>query len=218
MAFENLYQLNEEQYQNLPARLGEAFFLHPLFCRLFPNAQVRKTCITYFMSQYLKLLAPYALCLAESEAMHAVIIVYDSRRYVRKEYWRALLQMDFHLLALVKQLGIRDMLHFIKELESLSKRWVIDFERKAYFYVELVFASEMHHKEALQLVRELIDEGDIMDMNVAVKTSDKESALWYERLGFTLMNTIVDEESGLDQYCLIAKHHKEQKSWIQDIG
>lgn len=218
MAIENLYQLSEEQWQGLPKQCSEAFFAHPLFCAAFPDATTRKECIAYFMTHYLYMLAPYAMFLADSADMNAVMVVYDSRRYERKAYWQTLLHMDFKLLYMIRLLGVRRFFRFAAEWEAFSKRWVRDFERNAYFHLEFLYAKETGKSALTMLLRELLDEGDIMEMNISVKASDKESALWYERMGFVLMNTIVDEESGLHQYCLIARHHKERKSWIQDIG
>ncbi len=217
MALENLYQLTMDQWENLPNVLGEAFAEHPLFCHVFPQAEKRKECITFFMTHYLRMVAPYALFLADSEAMNAVMIVYDSRRYSRRDYGKALLQMNVKLAHLMTMIGLRDTWHLIKEWETFSKRWVNDFERHAYFHLEMVYAKADQKQKMDYLIRELVDEGDIMEMNISVKACDKESALWYERMGFTLMNTIVDEESDLRQYCLIAKHHKEQKTWIRNI-
>ena len=59
------------------------------------------------------------------------------------------------------------------------------------------------------MVRELIDEGYIMNMDVSAEVYQKKTALWLEKLGFVLMNTIVDEENDLYQYCLINQQHKE---------
>lgn len=218
MALENLYQLSEEQCRRLPRQLSEAFFAHPLFCASFPDETTRKECIAFFMTHYLQMLKPYAMFLADSEEMNAVMVVYDSRRFERKAYWQALLRMDLKLLYIVRLLGIRRSIRFAMDWDAFSKRWVRYFERNAYFHLELLYAKEEKKNTLVNVLGELIDEGDIMDMNISVKASDKESALWYERMGFVLMNTIVDEESGLHQYCLIARHHKEQKSWIQDIG
>ena len=211
MALENLYQCTPSQLQDLPEKLAEAFYFSPLFQIAFPDEAKRKECMVFYFKQYLYAIAPEALFLADSEDMHTIMIVCDSRRYQQKEYYKRLCKMNLRFVRFVKKLGAKQCLYLIKHWDMFSSRWMKDFKRKHYFHLDMIITdtTARNHGIAERMVRELIDEGDIMDMDVSAEVYHKDMALWLEKMGFILMNTIVDEENDLHQYCLINQQHKE---------
>lgn len=219
MALENLYQCTSDELADLPQRMADAFFDHPLFTIAFPTTATRRDCLIYFFEQYLAAIAPDSLFLADGKELNTIMIICDSRRYEHFQYLRRLVKMNFKFLYFVPRLGISHCFSLIRNWEMFSSRWLKDFERDQYIHLDMIFTrKEMRGKgKGEAMIRELLDEGDIMDMDVSVEVHEKQTALWLEKMGFILMNTIVDEENDLYQYCLIARHHKEQKSWIQSI-
>lgn len=219
MALENLYRCSEDELLDLPQRLAEAFFDDDLYIVAFPNEQKRMDAMVYFFQHYLKAIAPDSVFLADSQELNTIMVVYDSRRYQKKAYMKRLLHMNLKFLHFIPMLGIAQCITLVKEWDMFSSRWLKDFERGAYFHLDLIITrKEKRHQGIAQwMIKELIDEGDIMSMDITVETHQKEHALWYEKLGFVLMNTIVNEENHLHQYCLIERYMKEQKSWIQNI-
>lgn len=211
MALENLYQCTPSQLQTLPEKLAEAFYFSPLFQVAFPDEEKRRECMVFYFKQYLYAIAPEALFLADSEEMRTIMIVCDSRRYQKKEYAKRLCKMNLRFVRFVKKLGMKQCLYLIKHWDMFSSRWMKDFKRSHHFHLDMIItdANEQHKGIAERMVRELIDEGDIMDMDVSAEVYQKETALWLEKMGFILMNTIVDEENYLHQYCLINQQHKE---------
>lgn len=219
MALENLYQCTQEELQDLPQQLAEAFFNDDLYVTAFPKEATRMECMVYYFQHYLTAIGPNSMFLADCEDKNTIMVVYDSRRYQKKAYMKRLLRLNIKLIKLLPMMGFHPFLNLVKGWDMFSSRWLKDFERDDHFHLDLIFTKhEMQHKGiGERMVRELIDEGDIMDMDVSVETHHRENALWYEKLGFVLMNTIVDEENGLHQYCLIARHMEEQTSWIRNI-
>ncbi len=219
MALENLYQCTMKDLTDLPQRMAEAFQDHPLFFIAFPKAETRHECLVYFFEQYLSAIAPDSMFLADSEELNTIMIVCDSRRYEHRQYLRRLAKMNLKFLYFIPRLGIRHCISLIRNWDMFSSRWLKDFERDKFFHLDGIFTrKEMRGQgKGEAMIRELLDEGEIMDMDISAEAHEKRTALWLEKMGFVLMNTIVDEESDLYQYCLIARHHKEQKSWIQSI-
>jgi len=211
MALENLYQCSDHQRQALPERLSEAFYNHPLFQVAFPDESKRSQCMQYFFKQYLDAIAPEALFLADSEQLRTVMIVCDSRRHHKKESMKRLLKMNLRLIHLLPMIGLRQSIYLIRHWDMFSHRWFQDFKRNHNFHLNMIISDAAKRNKGIAewMVRELIDEGDIMDMDISAEVYQKEMALWLEKMGFILMNTIVDEENHLHQYCLIAQHHKE---------
>ncbi len=211
MALENLYQCTPSQLQTLPEKLADAFYNSPLFQIAFPNEKQRKECMVFYFKQYLYTIAPEALFLADSEEMNTIMIVCDSRRFNQKEYYKRLCKMNLRFVRFVRKLGLKHCLYLIKHWDMFSSRWMKDFERSEHFHLDMMItdAGQRHQGNAERMVRELIDEGDIMNMDVSAEVYQKKTALWLEKLGFVLMNTIVDEENDLYQYCLINQQHKE---------
>ncbi len=211
MALENLYRCSDQQLQALPEKLTEAFYNHPLFQVAFPEESKRSQCMQYFFKQYLDAIAPEALFLADSEQMRTVMIVCDSRRHQKKAYMKRLLRMNIRFIHLIPLIGLRQSIYLIRHWDMFSSRWFKDIKRNHYFNLYMIIndAAKRNRGIAERMVRELIDEGDIMDMDISAEVYQKDMALWLEKMGFILMNTIVDEENHLHQYCLIAQHHKE---------
>lgn len=219
MALENLYRCTKEELYSLPEHLADVFFTDELYVHAFPKESTRRECMVFFFQHYLEAIAPDCIFLADSKEMNAIMVVYDSRRYQKKAYGMRLLKMNMKFIHFLSMLGVRQFLYLMKNWDMFSSRWINDFETGAYFHLDLLFTQPAmrHQGIATHMVRELIDEGDIMAMDISVETHHYENALWYEKLGFVLMNTIVDEDSGLHQYCLIERYRKESKSWIQNI-
>lgn len=220
MALENLYQCTKEELTDLPQRMADAFFDNPLFLTAFPTEETRRDGMIYYFTQYLAAIAPESMFLADSKELNTMMIVCDSRRHEHRRYYHRLMKMNTKLIKLIPQLGLKHSYALLRNWEMFSSRWLKDFKRDKYFHLEAIFtrsdARGTGRGEAM--IRELLDEGDIMDMDISTEAYDKQTALWLEKIGFVLMNTIVDEENDLYQYCFIAQHHKEQKSWIQSIG
>lgn len=219
MALENLYQCTWEECENLPNQMADIFFHDVLFEAMFPKEATRKTCLRLFFSEYLKAFGPDSMILADSADRNAYMVIYDKRSTHQPSYFKRMCRMNAKLIRLLPKMGGRNFLHLLKNWDLLSHHWVKSFERDPYLHLDFIFTNDQmrHQGIAKQMVRELVDEGDIMDMDVCVHTFQKQRAVWYEQLGFVLMNTIVDEESGFSQYCLIARHEKERTSWIQSI-
>lgn len=220
MALENLYRCTKEELTDLPQRMAEAFLDNPLFLVAFPKETNRRECLTYFFEQYLTAIAPDSMFLADGEELNTIMIVCDSRRYRHRQYLRRLVRMNLKFAHFIPRLGLTHCFSLIRNWEMFSSRWLKDFERDKFFHLDVIFTCRDMRGcgKGEAMIRELLDEGEIMDMDISVEAYDKKTALWLEKMGFILMNTIVDEDNDLYQYCLIARHHKEQKSWIQSIG
>lgn len=219
MALENLYQCTQEEMHDLPQRLAEAFYDDDLYQVAFPQKEKRMKCLIYFFRHYLTAIAPECIFLADSKELNTVMVIYDSRKYQKRQNVKRLLNMNLKFLKFLPMLGPSAFIHLIREWDMFTSRWLNDFERGEYFHLDLIFTrpENRHQGIAEQMIRELIDEGNIMFMDITVETHHKENAIWYEKLGFVLMNTIVNEDNNLHQYCLINRYRKEQTSWTQNI-
>ena len=188
MALENLYQCTPSQLQTLPEKLADAFYNSPLFQIAFPNEKQRKECMVFYFKQYLYTIAPEALFLADSEEMNTIMIVCDSRRFNQKEYYKRLCKMNLRFVRFVRKLGLKHCIYLIKHWDMFSSRWMKDFERSEHFHLDMMItdAGQRHQGNAERMVRELIDEGDIMNMDVSAEVYQKKTALWLEKLGFVL--------------------------------
>lgn len=219
MALENLYQCTKDELTDLPQRLADVFLDNPLFLIAFPKEATRRECLVYFFEQYLTAIAPDSMFLADSKELNTIMIVCDSRRYEHRRYLQRLAKMNLKFVHFIPLLGISHCFSLIRNWDIFSSRWLKDFERDKFFHLDMIFTRKelWGQGRGEAMIRELLDEGDIMDMDISVEAYQKNTALWLEKMGFVLMNTIVDEDNDLYQYCLIARRHKEQKTWIQSI-
>lgn len=211
MALENLYQCTQAEIEFLYRDLTTAFFDDDLYQIAFPDESTRKACLQHFFKYYIEAMRPDCTFLADSEEKNCIMMVYDSRKCVKKNYYQRLIKMNIHFLRFIFILGIRQSINLVREWDMFSSRWTKDFVRSEFLHLDLIFTKKQmqHQGIAERMVRELIDEGDIMDMDITVETHHKKNAVWYEKLGFVLMNTIVDSTNNLHQYCLLVRHTKE---------
>lgn len=211
MALENLYRCTQEDLTTLTKDLTTAFFEDDLYLQAFPNEKTRRACMEHYFRNYIEAIAPDCIFLADSEEKNCIMVVYDSRRYQRKAYMKRLLKMNLQFTKFLFMMGVKSSIHLLKEWDMFSSRWISNFVHGPYFHLDLIFTKQAMRGKGIgeRMVRELIDEGDIMDMDVTVETHHRENAIWYERLGFVLMNTIIDEQNELHQYCLVVHHAKE---------
>lgn len=211
MALENLYQCSQAEIEFLYRDLTTAFFDDDLYQVAFPDVSTRKACMQHYFKYYLQAIGPDCTFLADSEEKNCIMVVYDSRKCDTKSYIKRMCIMNFHFLKFIFLLGIKQSFALLKEWDMFSSRWTKDFVRSDSFHLDLIFTKQekQHQGIAERMVRELIDEGDIMDMDVTVETHHRKNALWYEKLGFVLMNTIVDSSNNLHQYCLLVRNTKE---------
>lgn len=211
MALENLYQCSKAEVSSLYIDLAKAFYTDDLYHVAFPNEDTRKQCMEYFFKHYLKAIAPECYFLADSKERNAVMVIYDSRRYNRRSYWFRLLKMNVKFLKFIKLIGIKNSIKLLREWDMFSSRWVKSFVTKEHFHLDLIYTNEEYRKQgvALKMIKELLDEAIIMEMDVSVETHHEDNANWYKKMGFVLMNTVVDAASDLHQYCLLIRNLKE---------
>lgn len=212
MALENLYRCTNQQIDQLYRELTTVFFNDPLYVAAFPQEAKRRECMDLFFQQYIRAIASSSIFLADSAALQSVMVIYDSRRYRRFSYVWKLIKMNVHFLRFITLLGVKQSFRLLKEWDMFTSRWIKDFAANAYFHLDLVFTKPeaQHQGIATKMVKELLDEARIMDMDVTVETHELANKEWYESLGFVLMNTIVDEHQDLHQYCMLIRNNKKE--------
>ena len=212
MALENLHRCTQAEIDQLYLELTTIFFDDPLYTTAFPDEEKRRVCMELFFQQYIRAIAPFCLFLADSEAMQSVMVIYDSRRHRSVAYIWNMIKMNTHFLRFLALLGWKQSFQLLKEWDMFTSRWTKDFVAQAYFHLDLVYTkqSAQHQGIATYMVKELLDEAGIMDMDVTVETHELANKKWYESLGFVLMNTIMDERQGLKQYCMLIRNQKKE--------
>lgn len=212
MAFENLYQCNEQDITVLYKDLAAAFYDDDLYITVFPDEATRLECLQFFFRNYVEAIRSSCHFLADNDEMNSIMVVYDSRREQAFRYYLKLIRMNFRFLKFVNILGsFQKSVKVLKDWDMFTSRWTKEFVHGESFHLDMIITKEEARKggRGSFLVKELLDEAQIMNMDVTVETHHEENASWYESLGFMLVNTFTHTGNDVKQFCLLIRNKEE---------
>lgn len=206
MAFQDLYQLSDDEIAELDELLCENFMQDELYCTVIPEERKRKYVLTYFFRHYIKCIQPNCHFLADSPDCNSVMVVYDTSLEDTFLYNLRLLWMNIKLLPLLIGLGSFSSIRRVFSCyDMFTSRWVKQFIHTYAFHLDLLYTKEQMRGKGLGalMLQHVIEEATLRQWDITMETHHVENLSLYKRVGFKEMLMITHEDYTLHQYCLL---------------
>lgn len=206
------YALSKPEIAELHEFLAAGFYEDRLYEVAFPNQHTRMAVMLRYFQLYIKAIAPYCHMIADSSAMHSILVAYDSRLWRAASYTWSMVRLNTGLLSLITKFkSAEDTFHALHCYDMFTSAWVKDFKMRQYYHLDLLCTRQDSRRMgyARKLVEELITHADEEQMDITLETHELSNVVYYERLGFALVKTITHDEFNISQYCMLRRCKKE---------